>query len=247
MHYLIIFLALLAPHGAVRVFLASFTIWMHESAAFTSLPLYFTIEWLYFGRHRTALATLALSLVFFIVIHTFFQTVTPDTITHYRESFLAHADYQPRIDYLQVFREEFTGKRFRPHTYFKGVEVNYAVFCLLLASILSQCCTTLKKVWSSVISATLIWLAAASPLIMGFFGWDCNRWIFLSLVNISVLFVLFNRRMNAKWRLAFLVAAFVFFFASTVPLFDMRHYRSLHEFIPFIKNLGSLMASIPSR
>lgn len=243
-HYLTIFLALLAPHGAVRVLLASSTVWMHESAAFTCLPLYFAIEWLHFGRRREALATLALSLASFIVIHTLFQTVTPDTIEHYKKSFLAHANYNPRFDYLDVFRETFSGKHFRPRTYFKGVEGNYAVFCLLLACILAQGCATLKKGWSSAASAILVWLAAASPLAMSFFAWDCNRWIFLSLVNSTALFAVFQRHMRSAERISFIAASFLIFLSSDVAWFrGARPYRSVDKLIPFLQDFRSLVSS----
>ncbi len=42
--YLTIFLALLMPNSIARALLASSTVWMHEAAALTCLPLYFTIE-----------------------------------------------------------------------------------------------------------------------------------------------------------------------------------------------------------
>ena len=245
-HYLTIFLALLAPHSAMRVLLASSTIWMHESAAFTCLPLYFAIEWLYFGRRREALATLALSLASFIVIHIFFQTVTPAIIEHYKKVFLEHADYKPRFDYLSVFQANFTGVRFRAHTYFDEEYWNYAVFCLLLAVILALGCATLKDEWSSAISAILVCLAAASPLAMSFFGWDNHRWIFLSVVNSSALFVVFQRQMSTARRTSFIIASFIFFSTSNVTWFGGK-YRSLPEFVPFLQNVEALVSNIPRR
>lgn len=210
---------------------------MHESATFTCLPLYFAIEWLHFGRRREALATLALSLASFIVIHTFFQTVTPDTVEHYKKGFLAHADYKPRMDYLQVFTNEFTGRRFKPRTYFKGAYLDYAVFCLLLACILAQGCATLKNEWSSAVAAVLVCSAAASPLAVSFFGWDNQRWIFLSVVNSSALFVVFQQRLSAARRISFIVASCIFFSTSNVTWFGAK-WRSMPEFAPFIQKLA---------
>lgn len=225
---------------------------MHEGAAFTCLPLYFTIEWLHFGRRSEALANLTLSLTSFIIIHTFLQTVSTSVIEQYNVSFLAHADYKPRFSYLNVFKENFTGGRFRAHTYHivplgKSVEAtkDYAIYCLLLSCLLAQNYATLKKGWHSAASALLIWLAAALPLAMGFFAWDTNRWIFLALVNGAVLFVVFQKQMNIAGRISFIVASFIIFFSGNIQLFDRHHYRSIHEFIPFLQNFGTFVTSIP--
>ena len=95
-----------------------------------------------------------------------------------------------------------------------------------------------------MIAATLIFLAAAAPLTMGFFAWDINRWTFLVIVNISALFVIFHTRMAVRWRIIFIAAAFFFFFASFAPSFG-GDCRNIHEFIPFLKDLGSIVTSIP--
>ncbi len=42
------------PNSIARALLASSTVWMHEAAALTCLPLYFTIEWLHFGKKKNS-------------------------------------------------------------------------------------------------------------------------------------------------------------------------------------------------
>ncbi len=218
-------------------------------AAFTCLPLYFAIEWLHFRRKKTALAALALSLLSFIIILNFFQTADDNVIEAYKTGFLAYTDYTPRWNYMSsVFQNRFTGKLFRPFTYYAGhIYKSYAIYCLMLASILAQGCVLPKKKWlATMYPAILIFLASVAPLTMGFFAYDLHRWIFLTIVNTSVLFIMFHKLMAASWRFYFIAAAFFFFFFSLIHLPDGRRYRNIHEFVPFLQSLGQLVTSIPN-
>lgn len=245
-HYLTIFLALLAPSSNVRILLATSTIWMHEGAAFTCLPLYFAIECLYFRRTKTAFTTLATSLVSFLIIFTFLRTPDYSVVESYKTGFLAHLNYTPRADYFdQVFSRDAVSFYFRLASHYRHSMIDYALFSLLLASMLAWLLTRSSALsWRGSI---LAWICSVSPLVLGFFAYDINRWIFLTIVHISVLFVLFQKRMDTRECLGFITAAFAVFFSSNIPLFHERYYREISEIIPFLRNLGKFLASTPFR
>ena len=245
-HYLLILLALLTPNDKLRILLATSTIWVHEAAALTCLPLYFAVEVLYYRRYKAAFATLAASMISFILIFTFLKTPSPDVIENYRSGFLAHLNYTPRSDYLeQVFAADNMKFYFRAATHYKYKMLDYAVFCLLLACMLVWLlCRSRALPWSG---CALAWLCIISPLSLGFFAYDINRWIFLTLIHIGVMFAIFQEHMNSRERIGFIAASFAVFFSSYVPMFHERHYREIHELLPFIKNLGKILASTPYR
>ncbi len=245
MLYLTIFLALLTPNSVVRALLVASTVWMHETATLNCLPLYFVVEWLYFGRRKTALTALALGLASCVIINIFFQTADDSTMEAYKTNILHRANWRIDHGYLRVFSDWSAEKTFRLDTWFHGVYKSYAVYCVLLASILAQGFVAPQKKWlATMFPAILIFLAAVSPLAISFFAFDGDRWIFSAMTNTSVLFVLFHTRMAAPWRRVFVVAAFFFFFVSYVPLLG-RGYRHFNEIIPFLKNFGQFVSSIP--
>ena len=244
--YLAIFLALLAPNSAARILLSTSTIWMHEAAAFTCLPLYFAIECLYFRRAKTAFATLAASLISFIVIFIFFKTPDPGVIENYKTGFLAHLNYRPRTDYFeQVFAKDSTTFYFVAASHYKYAMIDYALFSLLLASMLAWLLT--RSASFSWQGSILAWACSVSPLVLGFLAYDTNRWIFLTIVHISTLFILFQRHMDTRDCLGFIAAAFAVFFSCRIPLIHNRYYRDINEILPFLRDLGKIVASTPFR
>ncbi len=181
----------------------------------------------------------------FIIIYIFLAVPDNNVIETYKKEFLAHINWRPKYQYFNVFVKDDFGKNlFAPHTYFRGIFKEYAIYCLMLASILAQGCVVPQKKWlATMLPPVLIFLTAISPLALGYIAFDRNRWIFLAISNSSALFVIFHTRMAVRWRIIFIAAAFFFFFASFVPLWG--HYRRFDEFIPFIQNLGSIVTSFP--
>ena len=110
--YLVVVLSLGVKNSALRVVLLASTVWMHEMAVFTCLPLWFVLEYIYFERKKSAWAGLAACAASFLVIYLFFQSVSaPTLLAYYRR--LDEANYLPAFDYLEVFRSGLADKKFK--------------------------------------------------------------------------------------------------------------------------------------
>ena len=245
--YLATLLSLGLKNAALRAALIAATMWVHEMALFTCLPLWFALEYLPYGRRRTAWAGLAASLTSFIAISTFFQMPDEAVLAQHTQR-LMHASYIPAYDYLDVFRHDFTGERFNWRSWYGApdvwqVEGQYIALLLALATILAA------GLWQRQerSRAVLIFAAALTPLLMGWFGYDTNRWVFLALANTAVLFCVFLPRLGEGAKTIFMGALLIFLLTTSPALPDWKYYRTPGNAAQFLIHIGQHVSTIPMR
>lgn len=246
--YLVAMLSLAIKNSAARVVLLTSTVWMHEMAVLTCMPLWFALEYIWFGRRKTAWVGLAACALSFIAIYLFFQSASSETLLQYYKM-LNKSNYLPAFDYIEVFRSGLADKKFRALGWYgqEGafkIQGMYLELALVLGGILTA------GVWAhgkKHFHALVVLGAALAPLLMGWFGFDVNRWVFLTLVNTLTLFLVFLGRMNGGVKTAFMAAALLFFLTCAPEMPDGKYYRHLSELPGFVQNLGQHVASIPLR
>lgn len=246
--YLVALLSLSAKNSAVRVVLLAATVWMHEMAVFTCVPLWFALEYLLFERRKTAWVGLAACAVSFLVIYLFFQSVSAETLLQYYQS-LNTANYLPAYDYLEVFRSGLANDKFKIFGWYgqKGafrVQGMYLELTLVLGGILAS------GLWAygrNRFHTAIILGAALAPLLMGWFAYDVNRWVFLALTNTITLFLVFLGRMGEGVKTAFMLAALLCFLTCAPSMPDGKYYRNLSEVPGFANNFWQHVASVPLR
>ncbi|MBQ9579278.1 MAG: hypothetical protein IJR28_07080 [Ottowia sp.] len=246
--YLLVMLSFGVKNGVLRAFMVAATVWIHEMAVFTCFPLWFALEWIYFGRRKTALAGLAACFVSFAVIYILFQTVEQAVADNYIQFISSSAAYVPKYEYVDVFRSDFLGERFQRLSYYysegpfrTGRESLQLAFMLFMACGMAAINGRKEK---SFLTAVIIFGAALAPLLMGMFGYDINRWVFLAMVNISVMLVVLSRNMKGGAAVA-LAAAGVACLMLAPPYKIYAYYRGGTEGLDFVRHLWRHVTSVP--
>lgn len=246
--YLVAMLSLSVNNKMLRVALLVSTLWMHEMAVFTCIPLWFALEYAYFEREKTAWGGLAACVVAFAVIYMFFQSASSDSLLRYYR-YLELSNYLPAYGYLEVFRAGLAEKGFRWFGWYGnrlsfGVEGMYLELLVVLACILAVGFRVHAK---CRLSTAVVFVAALSPLLMGWFGFDICRWVFLALVNTITLFLVFLEHMSEGVKKAFMVAALLCFLTCSPLMPDGKYYRPVSEFTEFALHLWRHAATVPLR
>jgi hypothetical protein len=207
-----LFAALALPAIALSALVAGASILIHEAAAFITVPLLLCVQ-LVRGQYRSAAFAVALALLAFayVAMH---QTVDGALLDAYRAELHGKTDYNARLDYLEIFSNEFGGRRWMNH--FKLREwreiVGAIVICAVAAAGLLPVMQPERKGWQAAIAGA----AMLAPLALGFFGWDVYRWVFLS--TCSAVFLVFWFKPDERAALALSSALLLF------SMFAQLHY-----------------------
>ena len=184
--YLILFISitLFKKHKIISIILFSSSMFIHELALFATLPIYFTYVYMATKDLKKAFVYIIPSIVFFLIIYFFFQTVPLDTIEHFKDNISNVANYKLRNEYYTIFMDEITGSR--NQIYYTFDSLNQIFLLGFMASLTSLLVYNIGK---NLLIAILVFLVAIAPLLLGFFGWDVYRWYFLSLSSLTTIFI----------------------------------------------------------
>lgn len=201
-------------HGVAAVLLAS-SLLVHEMALFFTVPLFVVFRVLRTGRHAPALLGLGASLVAFAGIYLFFQVPDPNDVAAFVELLRGKTDYPLRVDYYHVFVNAFEA---RIGLYYWHLDQTFGSHSLPLAGLALLGCAAVGWLGAAVAPPLSLpagsWLertlsertqrllfggataaACAAPLLLGLFGWDVHRWIFLALASATGTAVLLAGRL----------------------------------------------------
>ena len=189
-------------HARILLLLSLF---IHELALFTILPIYLAYSFYEKREEKDLLITAGLSFLVFSVIYCFLQTSNPISIAHFLEGAQQIANYPIRLDYYNVFKKSFIGGILQV-PYLSREIINH----LLLIPIWCM------AAWSFSISGADIrercklfaagFMASAFPILLGIFGWDYSRWIFLSMASTWIC--IFIARNQINWRVLVLIGVY---------------------------------------
>ena len=132
-----------------------------------------------------------------------------------------------------VFKHALDGPR--PQNWF-SVASTFELVCTFAVALLAA-----SPFWSrrDGLKAAIVTAAALAPLLLGFIGWDSNRWIFLALCSGTILTVLLADRIPVRLLGAVLTTYAAFGIVGFLVYFDDHQPRRLTPWprlIPFVQS-----------
>ena len=247
--YSILLLAMIMQPGARASVLMIMSLFIHEMALFTTLPIYFA--WcLYQGKTiRSVMKTVGLTLLVFGLIYLFLQTTSTASLTQFLEKATLLSNYAVRTDYYEVFKLSFVGGIYQvPYT---GREIINHLLLIPMWVMAGWCFAQQGKTVSEKRQLFAIGtLASLAPILLGIFGWDYSRWLFLSMASSGIS--LFIARAHLSWKIL-LILAILLLALPTVGFLDYFD-RFTPRFAPWYQwpyfyevDLWKILENIPSR
>jgi hypothetical protein len=220
--YLILVLALGLRTPGYGLLLMVLSLFIHELALFTTVPLYLA-RFVTARHYRAAILQAAVLLATFVVIYVFFQTPPPEVADAMLQKVRSEANYAARLDYYEVFTNAFVSSRSR--LWYEWYHAKILSFTVVVAVLAAS--TFLGRPWrGTLVDALAVLGACLAPLLLGFLGWDISRWFFLSLSS-SVVALIGLRREPPAWAAAGFALLFALFAAfGHLSYFDGARQRS---------------------
>lgn len=219
--YLILFVALYLSNPMLGLGLMVASLFVHEMALFTTIPIYFAYLILKTAPPQQSLIHAAVISVSFGILFVCFQTAPEELIKQFSAKTYAAFGPGGRADYYNIFYNTFNHLLFDntfslpsgasalpPHgNYFVhhlGFELASAcLFGLSIATLfVHKKNSVLKNIWRLVV----VWCACIAPLFLAFLGMDTMRWIFLSFSSALVLLCFYRSELP---RMRFAASLFI--------------------------------------
>lgn len=247
--YLILLLAMSLQSRVTAGLLMIASLFIHEMALFTTLPVY--LAWcIYQGKAiRSVMKTAGLALIVFALIYLFLQISSTASLTQFLDQAGRLSNYAVRVDYYDVFRLSFVGGIYQV-PYMPREIINHLLLMPLWA-MAGWCFAQQGKDVSDKRRLFAIGLLAGFfPILLGIFGWDYSRWLFLSMASSSLC--LFIARAHLSWKILLLLAILLL----ALPTVGFLDYfdRFTPRFAPWYQwpyfyevDLWKILSNIPSR
>ena len=247
--YLVLLLAMRLQSRVKAGLLMIASLFIHEMALFTTLPVYFAWS-IYQGKTiRSVMKTAGLALIVFALIYLFLQTSSTASLTQFLDQAARLSNYAVRADYYDVFRLSFVGGIYQV-PYMPREIINH-LFLIPLWAMAGWCFAQQGKDVSDKRRLFAIGsLASFFPILLGIFGWDYSRWLFLSMASSSMC--LFIARAHLSWKILLLLAILLL----ALPTVGFLDYfdRFTPRFAPWYQwpyfyeiDLWKILGNIPSR
>ena len=247
--YLVLLLAMSLQSRVTAGLLMIASLFIHEMALFTTLPVYFAWS-IYQGKTiRSVMKTAGLALIVFALIYLFLQTSSTASLTQFLDQAARLSNYAIRADYYDVFRLSFVGGIYQV-PYMPREIINHLLLIPLWA-MAGWCFAQQGKDASDKRRLFAIGsLASFFPILLGIFGWDYSRWLFLSMASSSLC--LFIARAHLSWKILLLLAILLL----ALPTVGFLDYfdRFTPRFAPWYQwpyfyevDLWKILGNIPSR
>lgn len=210
--YLLMFAALASPSKSLGAVVMLGSTWIHEMALFTTIPLYIGYLLLQQRPWKEVFTITAASAICFGILYFFFQTAASENISQFLTNAAQLADHPIRQDYYTIFSNKFIGQRLQWYYSINEIK-NIALITplwLIAAYSFSKCAESSFAKILLFVSGIFI---CFSPLILGTFGWDVHRWIFLSVASTLCCIYWVSSQLSARlsWAVVVLFALFSLF------------------------------------
>ncbi|MBL0687650.1 MAG: hypothetical protein JJV94_07495 [Sulfurospirillum sp.] len=237
--FLVLFISI-ATFKKYKIFsitLFSSSMLIHELALFTTVPIFFTYLYLSTKNLKKSILYITPSLVLFLLVYMFFQTVPSDAIQLFKEKISNYSNYKFRNDFYTIFTNTFTGAR---NKLYYGI--NSLNQILLLAFLISTTTLIIYRLSNKqIILSLLVFSTGLLPLTLGLFGWDLSRWYFLSLSSLTVVFVIILIHYRTTFTEIFSIqSTVILYFIFYILLISNMHLRYFDGYKHRPMNLNSL-------
>jgi len=247
--YLLLIAWLYAPNKHIGIALMLASLFIHEMALFTIIPIYFA----YLIINKTPLRQMVmygvLISVAFLVLFLYLQTAPYETMVHFMEKITANFGPGARTDYYYIFNNTFTQMMFdntfvdAPGVVFRVAQGNYVqagllfevgLACMLGLVVATLFCNKNNTIWQNACCFLSVWVACMSPLLLVFYGLDTMRWVFLSYSSSLILLCLYRGELP-RMRFAAILFIFTLFLAyGHLWYFDGLRPRSINIQASFV-------------
>lgn len=219
--YLVLFLSISIKTKWVAntIILSSF--FFHEMTLLTTIPLYLAYRIHQKEDVKKVLGFGLYSLLTFFVISVFFKVVPAVTLANFVTKLQQKGDFNIRYDYYELFGI----------TYFKIWYTKEYLFQILMISPIYLICyllqtknIVLKDKFSQLTVSSISIFACVAPLLLGLFGYDVNRWVFLSILNSMFILCLFPTKIYQYQKLLF-ATMILYISIGYLHYFDKKYPR----------------------
>jgi hypothetical protein len=193
--------------------------------------------------------TAGFALVVFGLIYLFLQTSSSASLAQFLEKATRLSNYVVRADYYDVFRLSFVGGIYQVP--YMGREIINHLLLIPLWVMAGWCFAQQgKNAPEKRQLFTVGVLASLVPVLLGIFGWDYSRWLFLSMASSGIC--LFIARAYLIWKILLLLAVFLL----ALPTVGFLDYfdRFTPRFAPWYQwpyfyevDLWRILGNIPNR
>jgi len=240
-----------------RIYLAAaglcLSIMVHEMALFMVLPIAFACMVIHKnGSLSSGIRIFLPSLATFFIVYAWFQVVPVATILQYFEH-ASNCGYPViRTDYYSIYQSQFLGQR--AQLYYSAQQLIAGILPLFMLAV-TLVYSVRKKLSFSWMQSGLIFVCCVSPILLGFFGWDTDRWIFLAFAQTIIIWLIAAFRMRASdsenliSSPFFLIALILVALLLRLEYFDNFAPRSLSldNLVSFAGYLEYQMTTLPQR
>lgn len=218
--YLLLFIALIS-NQRMGLMLMVASLFIHEEALFTTIPIYLSSLLINRISMRWLLINIGVIGFSFLVLTLFFQTVDVIKIEHFIQKIITAFGPFARTEYYFTFNNHYTTQALtntfielngqtaatppQGHYDFLYFEIAIigALACLIAKQFMIKECARLHNVFCFL----AVFCSCTAPLLLVFFGIDSYRWVFMSFSSCVFLFCLIKDKPSMSY---FLPIAFVF-------------------------------------
>lgn len=223
--YLLLFCAIFFSNPFVGLGLMLASLFIHEEALFTTIPLYLSYLIINRSSSRWIWANIIIIGFTFSIIYLFLQTVSPENIQHFMQKIASSFGQTARVEYYLTFNNTFAAQALTntfiglhgelappPHGHYDSLYFEVVLACLIASLIARQFCDKKNSAAYNVLVFLAVLFSCISPLCLVFFGIDSHRWVFLSYSSCVIFFCLIKDKMPVT-HFSILVFIFTLFLA----------------------------------
>jgi hypothetical protein len=246
--YFLLFVAIIFRNPIFGTIVIAGSLLFHEIALFTTIPLY--VGYLIINkRPKSEVWSVVLSsLLLFGVLYIFFQTVNSVRLNSFIDVIRTSANYPVRLSYYEVFSNQFVGPR--SQWYYSVREMWNSCLLIPLWAMSGYLFSQNKNRLNNRINFLLGFVCASSPMLLGLFGWDCSRWMFLSIASSFCCFYFSKKYISSSLIFIISINVLAFGLFGFLDYFDL-YYPRLSNFAETTKFLQGgfleLLVAIPQR
>jgi hypothetical protein len=223
------------------------SMFFHEMALLTTLPI--LLFYIFLNDHdiKFAVKFIFLPAMAFLIVFLFFQTVSTEALLTLKDNIKLNSSYPIRDGYFSIFTNEFFGSRMRFYYTLDNLFLGTMLAVLLLLIIL-----LLNYFQSKFLIQFSAMMAILAPLFLGFFGWDTDRWIFLGFTNFFIIsYFIYHKFFNSSSHSKLNYLVLIIFFTAFLSMPDLKYfdgYSPRNEFSKqTLKQIYTEVRTIPKR
>lgn len=249
--YLFLFGVLSLSNKALKLGLITASLFIHEEALFTIIPIYFA----YLVISKESIKYIAVNIVVialtFLMLFIYLKGVPQTHITTFINTALSSVSYKFRTDYYIIFNPVFLKSQTLKIHY--NEQLYFSLSCALAMSVLIGCLFSDGKLRMphNALRFLCVTAACVSPLLLGVIGVDTSRWIFLAFSS-ALIMIFLHKSTQQTWALYSIIFVFMLFARfGTLEYFDNYAPRAINEparIVQFWKHeFGQLISTLPVR